>query len=61
MLPTSLCLLLHSRDLLELLPLGAVEDLQGGGFAQLLAGLHITGVMETTHGAICAAKEAHRQ
>jgi hypothetical protein len=54
-------LLLDSRVLLELLPLGAVEDLKSGGLAQSLAGLYIAGVMETTHGSACAAKEAHRQ
>jgi len=53
--------LLDIRHLLELLPLGAVEDLQSGGVAKPLAGVHITGVMETTHGSACAAKEAHRQ
>lgn len=54
-------LLLDSRVLLELLPLGAVEDLQSGGFTQPLAGLDIAGVMETTHGSTCAAKQTHGQ
>jgi hypothetical protein len=54
-------LLLDSRVLLEPLPLEAVEDLQSGGISQSLAGFHITGVMETTDGAACAAKEAHCQ